>query len=140
MANELHVKMEPNLSALGSIAARVESFGEENELPAQTNFVISLALDELITNTVMHGRFTQAAEPEITLHLEVREQKVVLVMETNEDRFDPTVDTDPDTSSDLEDRNIGGLGLHLVKSMADRFSYEFVCGINRLTLEYDLVS
>ncbi len=50
----------------------------------------------------------------------------------------PTLDTDPNTAAPLESRNVGGLGLHLVKNFANRISYEFVEGKNRSTLEHDL--
>ena len=63
---------------------------------------------------------------------------LILVMEDNGQPFDPTQDMDADVTSSLEERAIGGLGLHLVKSFADRVSYEFVAGRNRLTMEHDL--
>ncbi|MXY07812.1 MAG: ATP-binding protein [Rhodothermaceae bacterium] len=59
-------------------------------------------------------------------------------MKSNGGKFDPTKSTNPDTTSELDSRPIGGLGLHLVKSQADAFSYEFVDGLNQLTLEYNL--
>ena len=63
---------------------------------------------------------------------------LILVMEDNGQPFDPMEDTNADVTSSLEERAVGGLGLHLVKSFADRISYEFVEGRNRLTMEHDL--
>lgn len=140
MPKSLDVKLHARLSEVRSMAAMVETFGEDNDLPMRTIFVISLALEELITNTVIHGRFTDVIEPMIGVQMDVRPDVVILVMETNGDLFDPTVDTNPDTNSELESRSVGGLGLHLVKTLADRVAYEYVDDVNRLTLEYDLES
>ena len=63
---------------------------------------------------------------------------LVLTMVDNGQKFDPTQDTDPDLSSTVEERPIGGLGLHLIKTFADRVNYEYSDGRNRLTLEHDL--
>ena len=51
--------------------------------------------------------------------------------------FDPTIKTEPDTASSLEAREVGGLGLYLIKSFAERVFYDFVGGKNRLTLEHE---
>ncbi len=140
MPKSLDVKLHARLSEVRSMAALVETFGEDNDLPMRTIFVMSLALEELITNTVIHGRFTEVDEPAIIVKMDAHPDVVILVMETNGDRFDPTMDTNPDTNSELESRSVGGLGLHLVKTLADRVAYEYVDDVNRLTLEYDLES
>lgn len=140
MPKFLDVKLHARLSEVRSVAAMVETFGEDNDLPMRTIFVINLALEELITNTVIHGRFTNVQEPTVGVRMAVHPDVVILVMETSGDRFDPTVDTNPDIDSELESRSVGGLGLHLVKTLADRVAYEYADDVNRLTLEYDLES
>ena len=82
--------------------------------------------------------FGDVPNPEIEVHLKVDHDVLILTMEDNGDMFDPTIDTKPDTTSSLQSREVGGLGLHLVKSFADRVSYEFAGGRNRLMLEHDL--
>ena len=138
MSEELHVTLAPRLSAAHDLSTRVEAFGDANQLPVPKVFVINLALDELITNTVTHGSFGTVSDPKIEIHLSIDHDVLILTMEDNGDMFDPTIDTQPDVSSSLEEREVGGLGLHLVKSFADRVSYQFVGGKNRLTLEHDL--
>lgn len=126
------------VSELRELAEMVERFGEEHQLPVRTNFIINLALDELVTNTLMHGNFSGDEEPKITITLSTHNDRILVVIESNGGKFDPTEDTEPDTTSELEDRPIGGLGLHLVKTQAAGFHYEFVDGINKLTLEYNV--
>ena len=139
MPKELKVSLHARLSEVRNMAALIESFGESNSLPMRTTFVINLAAEELITNTVIHGGFSSVDEPLISVCLGLSDTVATLVMETNGDRFDPTIDTHPDTDSELEIREVGGLGLHFVKMLADRVAYDYVNGVNRLVLEYDLV-
>ena len=138
MSNELRVTLPVRVSELRDLATMVEDFGDANNLPAPKVFAINLELDELITNTVIHGSFEAGIDPRIDIHLRVESDILILTMEDNGKPFDPTFDTEPNTTSPLESREVGGLGLHLVKSFADRVSYEFVEGKNRSTLEHDL--
>ena len=135
--DELRVSLSPRLSAVRSLAQMVEEFGDANRLPDQQIYMINLALDELITNTVSYG-LRGIARPKIEVALEISDSMLVLTMVDNGQKFDPTQDTDPDLSSTVEERPIGGLGLHLIKTFADRVNYEYSDGRNRLTLEHDL--
>ena len=138
MSNELRVTLPARVSELRDLATMVEDFGDANNLTAPKVFAINLELDELITNTVTHGSFEAGIDPRIDIHLRVESDILILTMEDNGSPFDPTLDTDPNTAAPLESRNVGGLGLHLVKNFANRISYEFVEGKNRSTLEHDL--
>jgi len=137
MADELDVTIPARLSEVRELSGMVEAFGDANGLPDPKVFVINLALDELITNTVTHG-LEDKADAEIRIRMQVDGGTLILVMEDNGQPFDPTQDTNADVTSSLEERAIGGLGLHLVKSFADRITYEFAGGRNRLTMEHDL--
>ena len=137
--DELHIHLSPRLSAVRGLSQMVEEFGDANNVPEPKIYMINLALDELITNSVSYG-FGGVNNPKIWITLRVSATKLVLEMEDNGAKFDPTQDTNPDVSSPVEDRSIGGLGLHLVKSFADRVNYRFANGKNRLIMEHDLKS
>jgi anti-sigma regulatory factor (Ser/Thr protein kinase) len=136
MPEALRVSIPARLSEVRELSSLVEGFGDANRLPDPKVFVINLALDELITNTVMHGPDAGAVQIDISLWVDAG--TLFLVMEDNGHPFDPTADSSADLSSSLQDRPVGGLGLHLVKSFADRIAYEFVDGRNRLTVEHNL--
>ena len=138
MCDRLSIDLDAKLSELRTLPGPVERFGEAHDLGLKMNFVINLALEELITNTVIHGQFDNLGQPRIHIGLYVENQTVFLIVESDGRPFDPTQDTQPDTTSELDSRPVGGLGLHLVKSQADRVSYEYVNNRNRLQLEYDI--
>jgi anti-sigma regulatory factor (Ser/Thr protein kinase) len=135
--DELRVSLSPRLSAVRSLAQMVEEFGDANKLPDQQIYMINLALDELITNMVSYG-LRGVARPKIEVALRITDTMLVLSMEDNGQQFDPTDNTEPDLSSAVDERPIGGLGLHLIKAFADRVKYEYAAGKNKLTLEHDL--
>ncbi len=137
MRDELRVSLSPTPSAVRGLAQMVEEFGEANKLPMPKIYMINLAVDELINNTASYG-LEGVTRPKIEIALQVNSTVLVLTMVDNGQPFDPTQDTNPDLSSVVDDRPIGGLGLHLVKAFADRIRYEYVDGKNRLTLEHDL--
>ena len=137
MPDAFHVSMSPRLTELRNLSRMVEEFGDSQGLPEPTVFVINLALDELITNAVTHG-FTGVKDPRIDIGLRQDGQMLVLTVEDNGHPFDPTAESEPDLESPLADRQIGGLGLHLVKTFATRIDYRYVDGRNCLTMEHDL--
>ena len=55
MSRELRVSLLPRLSAVRGLAQMIEDFGDANELPQQRIYMINLAVEELITNTVSYG-------------------------------------------------------------------------------------
>ncbi|MCY4170056.1 MAG: ATP-binding protein [Bacteroidetes bacterium] len=138
ITGDFNVQISARVSELHDLYAMVETFGEAQELPNRTVFIINLALEELVTNTLVHGTFDDGIEPEINIGLSINNDRVIVVVRSNGGEFDPTQDSNVDTTSELENRPIGGLGLHLIKAQADDYSYEFVDGINLLTLEYNI--
>ncbi len=138
---DLHVSLPAKLTEVRNLSSAVEEFGDANHLPLPTVFVINLALDELITNAVTHGTF-EVPDPTIDVHLKAERNIVTLTIEDNGSPFDPTSaeSADVDTTSSLDDRSVGGLGLHLVRTFAHEMSYEFVAGRNRLTVHHHFKS
>ena len=71
---------------------------------------------------------------------DVSEHKLLtLVVKDHGEAFDPTQYSEVDVDAELDDRQIGGLGIYLVRSIMDTLSYERTAdGYNRLTLKKQL--
>ena len=96
-------------------------------------FRINLVLEELGLNIIDYGHDEGVHEFDICLTSE--EGAITIEVVDDGKPFDPLNDApQPDLASDLEDRRVGGLGLHLVRTTMDDMSYRRDQGKNHLTL------
>ncbi len=129
---ELAFKAE--LGNLDQVQAAVEDFAESKQLSAKASYALSLCLEELLTNVVNHGSGEGTKETEISLALALIGEEVQVIIEDNGTPYDPTETPEPDLDALLEDRPIGGLGVHLVRELAHRFEYSHEGGKNRVQI------
>jgi serine/threonine-protein kinase RsbW len=129
----LGLSLRNDLSEIARLAEAVTTFGNRFGLPAGTIFNANLALEELVTNVVTHDASDGLRQIEVSLALDGG--RVVAVVEDDGPSFDPfTKVAAPDLTSTVEDRAVGGLGVHLVRSLTDEARYERVDGRNRVTI------
>jgi len=131
--NDLSIRMKNELAELQKVNQALEQFGELHQLPSGVSNVVSLALDEIITNIVSHG-YQDHEEHYIDIRISLEQGMLNVVIEDDGVGFNPLGIDSPDTSSALEDRPIGGLGIHLVRNVMDDVSYAFRNERNRLVL------
>lgn len=98
---------------------------------------IHLVLEELFTNIVNHG-FTDEKEHEIHIELRCNHASMSIRMEDDGPPFNPTKKSSPDTGCAIEERLIGGLGIHFVKHFIDTCTYQRKNGKNIMILEKHL--
>ena len=70
----------------------------------------------------------------ITVELELRDQELHIVVSDNGIAFDPFSQPEPDLTSSLEQRQLGGVGIHLVKNCMDSYAYRREEGRNIISL------
>ncbi len=97
---------------------------------------VRLVLEELLVNTVRHG-YPDGREGQIDIHLEIRADIVRLELRDDAEPFDPLQHEPPDLPGDIADREIGGLGLHLARSIASEFEYARDTHGNRVVIRFD---
>ncbi|MDD1730675.1 MAG: sigma-B regulation protein RsbU (phosphoserine phosphatase) [Methanosaeta sp. NSM2] len=93
---------------------------------------MQLAVEEAFINIIRHGY--HGAYGAILIAIDFQEGRLTVTIEDDAPPFDPTRFQEPDFSADLEKRPIGGLGIHLMRSLSDEMRYEFETGKNRLKL------
>lgn len=134
MSGKLSLRMKLNAGELARVDAAVAEFARKEEWPPELEFQIKLVLEELGLNIINHGH-DGAEGREIEIEI-VSEADAVTVEIVDDGRpFDPMTEAPaPDTESALEDRPVGGLGVHLVRTMMDEARYRREGDRNRLTL------
>ncbi|MEI7599162.1 MAG: ATP-binding protein [Aestuariivirga sp.] len=134
MSARIDMSLANDVQEVGRVIDTLEEFGAENGVPVAQSLRFGLVLDELITNIISYG-LEGRSDGIITLSIEHRDGALHAELADNGPPFDPlATDTKPPVG-DIETRDVGGLGLTLVKSFMDRLDYRRVDGLNRLTME-----
>ena len=110
---------------------------DDLKLPQALNMPINLALEEAVTNVMMYaypGRNDGQVFVEYTEAESEKGKKLIFTISDSGIPFDPTQKAEVDTSLPAEEREIGGLGIHLVRQLMDEVRYERDEGKNILTL------
>ncbi|MGH7973187.1 MAG: ATP-binding protein, partial [Limisphaerales bacterium] len=94
------------------LAALLETFAREQHLPPPVLQAADLALEEHLTNVMSYG-YTGAGRHEILVRLEVKDGWLMVKVSDDGEAFNPIERPPVDLSLPLEQRPIGGLGVHL---------------------------
>ena len=106
------------------VNAAFGEFADAHALPAPIRRSVTVALDELLSNTIAYG-FTRPGDGEVTVDVELRADRLCVTLTDDGAPFDPlSMTPPPDTALPMEERQVGGLGIHLVRTMMDEVSYE----------------
>ena len=111
---------------------------EALDCPMKTQMQIDIAIDELFGNIAHYAYNPDVGDA--TVRVEVIEAPLAVVI-TFMDKgvpYDPLGQEDPDTSLSAEDRQIGGLGIFMVKKSMDEITYEYKDGQNILKIKKNL--
>lgn len=132
-ARQLHLRFPNDLAELAPLAETVEAFAETLGWDATSAMHINLALEELAINIISYG-YADGRAGHLELWLEATPAEVRLRLEDDGDAFDPFAVPPPDLDLALDDRPIGGLGIHFVRSFMDTYAYRREAGRNCVRL------
>ena len=140
MSETIHLKIGPdsessNVDNLLYIQGTVGELGQREAWPESLTFKVNLVLEELGLNFLSYGGRGSDRQPEIEIVLKSDDDTLTIEILDDGNPFNPLQDAkDPNIDSPLEARSIGGLGVHLVRSLMDDLSYQRTAGKNRLTM------
>jgi anti-sigma regulatory factor (Ser/Thr protein kinase) len=131
--SRLSLELAPRLDEIGRLNVALEAFGKSHDLPARLLFDMNLVLDELITNVIVHGLEIHETAP-IMVELAYEAGQLTAHLRDKGRPFDPTTVSPPDVAAPLHERKIGGLGVHLARTLTDSLSYRYDGQFNHMTL------
>jgi serine/threonine-protein kinase RsbW len=129
----LTLQVRNTVDAIAPANEAAEAWLREQGAAPEFAFFVSFAIEELVTNCIKYG-YDDASEHAIQIVLSVANHTLTMLVVDDGHAFDPLTAPPPDLSSELEQRDVGGLGIHLLRELADEVSYERRDGANRLTL------
>jgi len=135
MKKELEIKVTNQLSAIERFNQAFTEFGRRYRLAPKILHDVNLAVEEILANIISYGYTDNREEHEIKLGVSVQPGEVRVDVEDDGRPFNPLEAPEPDTTKPLEERTVGGLGIHLVRKLMDSLEYKRRDNKNFLTLK-----
>jgi anti-sigma regulatory factor (Ser/Thr protein kinase) len=118
---------------MGPASDTITAWLEENKIPPDAALLANLAIEELVTNSVKYG-YADTDEHLIDVEMRVADGRLVVHVIDDGRAFNPLEAPAPDLSQPIDERPVGGLGLHLLRTLSDTMTYERRNHLNCVTL------
>jgi serine/threonine-protein kinase RsbW len=127
------LNIQAHVSQLAVARQFMSDVGERLGLPESVTDPLTLAMDESLSNIILHGYEDKPGT--ISIDIERVQDAVVVRLRDHAPPFDPTRLPNPDTSLPLDKRPVGGMGVYLARRSVDSIVYQQTeDGGNQLTL------
>ena len=123
------ISVVPDADSRKKIAAFSDSLSEKLEIVPKIANKINIVFDEIYANILDYSKATLA-----TISYSIENGKLHISFTDNGIKYNPLEATEPDTTLSAEEREIGGLGIFMVRKMTESMEYEYKDGKNILTL------
>ena len=134
---EKSIILTNDISEISKLNEFVEAIGNEFSLTPDVVFNLNLVLEEAVVNVINYA-YPKEEHQSIYLSASLREGSIVLILTDTGKEFDPTMAPDVDITLSADEREIGGLGIFLIRQIMNEVKYERIDGKNVLTLEKKL--
>ena len=135
MTSSISVTLVNELSEVARLSRLVEAFGEAEGLGLDAVFSMNLALDEVVTNVIRYAHDDDGQQHPIIVRLAIEQDVLTAQVEDDGRAFNPLEAPTPDIGAGIDERRIGGLGIHLVRSVMSSVEYRREDGRNVLTMK-----
>ncbi len=119
----MEIVLRNDAEEMARLTAFIDEFCAANGIARETAVDLHVALDEQVANVIMHA-YRDAAEHDIIVRLWREEGKCIAEVEDDGVPFNPLEAPEPDINAPLDDRRIGGLGIHIIRNLMDEVRYE----------------
>jgi len=116
-----HIALDASIDSLEALRNTVASVARRAGATEVVVGAISLAVDEAVTNVILHGYGSHHGPIELTAEVEAGE--IVVRVADRAPLFDPLAAPAPDMHTPVESRRIGGFGVYLIKRNVDSFEH-----------------
>lgn len=119
--------------SLNRLATAIASLAERERWDDALGFQVDLILEELVQNVIAYG-YPDGREGEIVVSIEREGDLLIFSVDDDGDAFDPLTLPEPDLTSSITERDIGGLGIHFARTYTDEQTYCRDAGRNKIRL------
>lgn len=129
--------LQNEIPEISKLTLFIDELGEELGLSPELVFNLNLVLEEAVSNIILYA-YPKGEHENISLTAKKTENQLLFVLTDTGKEFDPTLMPDADVNLAAEDRQIGGLGIFLIRQIMNEVEYQRIDGRNVLTLGKDL--
>ena len=130
---EKKLVIKNDISEISKLATFIGELSEELDLTPELNFNLNLVLEEAVSNVILYA-YGKEEQKEISLVAYLSDNNLVFVLTDSGMEFDPTKVPDADVTLSAEEREIGGLGIYLIRQIMNTVEYQRIDGKNVLTM------
>ena len=134
---EKSIILANELSEISRLNGFIEDIGNEFSLAPDMIFNLTLVLEEAVVNVINYA-YPKEDHESIYLSAKMQDGSIIFVLSDSGKEFDPTMAPEADVTLSAEDRQIGGLGIFLIRQIMNEVKYERIDNKNVLTLEKKL--
>jgi len=133
----LHVSIENRLENIAKITNEFDKFSQEQNITPSINQKVDLAIDDLVNNIISYG-YSDERVHKIDIGFKRMQSELIIIIEDDAMPFNPFDTEKNDTHLSIDDREIGGLGIHLVKNLMNSCQYQRKANKNVVALTIQL--
>lgn len=134
--NEL--KIPARIEELNSVLAFVDELLEQHHCSMKAQMQLDIAVEEIFVNIAHYAYTPDEGDAYIQVEFTENPSMVIISFKDQGKPFDPLAKPDPDVTLSAEERQIGGLGIYMVKKSMNEVTYKYQDGCNILTIKKEI--
>ena len=132
MRKEMCIKNQ--VEELERVARFIDEIGEELSLDMELQMNLNLVMEEMVSNIIFYA-YPEGVEATIELLAECDGKELTLILSDQGRAFDPTLKENFDMDVNPAERELGGMGIFIVKNIMNQVTYQCLEGRNLLTMK-----
>ena len=131
MRKELRIKNQ--MAELEKVNQFIEEISEELGLSMELTMNLNLVVEEMVVNVISYA-YPEGSDAEIELLAKSDGKELTLVLSDQGREFDPTMKESANMNANPAERDLGGMGIFIVKNIMNKVTYQRLEGRNLLTM------
>lgn len=132
------LKLKNQVDELQRLNLFIEEICDELSLDMGLRLDLNLVLEEVVSNVIFYA-YPEGIIADIDLRAEYDGKELTFVLSDQGKHFDPTAKEDPDPDVNPMDRDLGGMGIYIVKNIMNEVTYQRLEGRNLLTMRKEII-
>ncbi len=128
-----NILINNNLSEIERLSKAVAEFGKKNNLSSEVIYDVRLALEEVVSNIINYG-CEDNYEHQISIEMNLQGETLTMKIKDDGKPFNPLEVKSTNLEKPFDEREIGGMGIYIVRKLMDKILYKREEGNNVLQL------